>query len=120
MTEYTADRTRRHAAAMQGLHQMFGWLESDSTIPVWDYLPVIIPVESPEQVARIAIAHDMPGPHIATDGTRYVFRAFGGGVTYQVVCPPRGSAVSTAEQRAHAWARQHGSVIVPINALDRG
>lgn len=120
MTEYTADRTRRHAAAMQGLHRMLGWGQSDSTIPVWDYLPVIIKADSPEQVARIATDHDMPGPHTASDGTVYVFRTFGGGVTYQVVCAPRGTAVSTAEQRAHAWARQHGRVIVPINALDRG
>lgn len=120
MSEYTVDRARRHAAAVKGLHDMLGWIGSDATIPVWDYLPVIISAGSPDQVAQIASAHDMPGPHTATDGTRYVFRAFGGNVTYQAVCAPRGTAVSTAEQRAHAWARQHGCVIVPINALDRG
>jgi hypothetical protein len=120
VNEHTADRTRHHAAAVKGLQQLLGWLETDATIPVWDYLPVIIGADSAEQVARIAIAHDMPGPHTATDGSVYTFRAFGGGVTYQTVCAPTGTAVSTAEQRAHAWARQHGCVIVPVHALDRG
>ncbi|HEY3481294.1 MAG TPA: hypothetical protein VGL02_20565, partial [Streptomyces sp.] len=81
---------------------------------------VIIKADSPEQVARIAETHRLPGPHTATDGTVWAFQAFGAGVTWQMQCPPRTGAVSTAEQRAHAWARQNGCLIVPVtDALDR-
>jgi len=120
VNEHT-DRIARHAAAVKGLTALRDWIEYDATLPVWDYLPVIIKAGSAEDVARIAETHDMPGPHTASDGTVWAFQAFGAGVTWQIQAPPRCAAVSTAEQRAHAWARQNGRLIVPVtDTLDRG
>lgn len=113
MTEYSAARDRRHQLHVKALRAMADWMEPYSTLPVPDYLAEVVTVDTVDALASVAIAHDLPGPHRAADGSYYLYRAFGAGVTWQAVHYNNDANASADELRARGWARDHGLILTP-------
>lgn len=113
MTEYSAGRDRRHHAHVKALRAMADWMEPYSTLPVADYLAEVVTADTVEALVIVASAHDLPGPHRAADGSYYLYKAFGAGVTWQAVHYNNPASASADELRARAWARNHGLILTP-------
>lgn len=113
MTESSATRNRMHAARVKALRAMADWMEPYSTLPVSEYVADIVRVTDPVVLENVAIAHGLDGPYTAGDGSRYLYQAFGGGVTWQAVHYPDNTGMSEAERHARAWAAHNGLVLVP-------
>lgn len=113
MTESSATRNRMHAARVKALRAMADWMEPYSTLPVSDYVADIVRVTDPVVLENVAIAHDLEGPFTAGDGSRYLYQAFGGGVTWQAVAYADHSGMSEAERHARGWAAAHNLILVP-------
>ncbi|ACU71790.1 hypothetical protein Caci_2881 [Catenulispora acidiphila DSM 44928] len=113
MTERSAARHAQTTAFAKALRSLADWLEQDSTLPVPEYLPIVISLDSAEAVADIAIGHNLDGPFTAADGPPFLYRAFGAGVTWQAVHYANRTGMSEDEAHARAWAAQHGFVLLP-------
>lgn len=113
MTAHSVDRQHRRAMFVAGLYRAAGWLENDATVPTPEHLPIIVPADTPAHVADIAIGHDLEGPLTADDGSVFIYRGFGGGVTYQVVAFNNPDRAGNSERHARAWADANGYILVP-------
>ena len=113
MTNLSAHRHAQQPLFVAALLKLAGWLEKDATIPVPDHLPIVIPADSAATLAGIAIGHDLDGPHTARDGSVYLYRSFGAGVTYQAVVFNNDTRRGDSERHARAWADAHGFILVP-------
>lgn len=113
MTSFSAYRHAQHPLFVKGLYRFAAWVEKDVTIPTPEHLPIVIPADSAAVLNDIAIGHDLDGPHVDNSGNVYLYRSFGGGVSYQAVVFNNRDGLGDHERHARAWADAHGFMLVP-------